>query len=76
MAGFWSKMKGVFGRIGSGIKKGWNWLTKNKDTIADVVQKGVDVVAPQYSDRTRDIINKGQDYYTKTDDILRRAGVT
>lgn len=74
--GFWSKVKGVFGRIGSGVKKGWNWLTKNKDTIADVVQQGVDVVAPQYSDRTRDIIGKGQDYYNKTDAILRRAGVT
>lgn len=74
--GFWSKAKGVFGRIGRGIKSGWNWLTKNKDTIADVVQKGVDVVAPQYSDRTRNIINRGQDYYNKTDDILRRAGVT
>lgn len=74
--GFWSKAKGVFGRIGNGIKSGWNWLTKNKDTIADVVQKGVDVVAPQYSDRTRDIINKGNDYYNRTNDILRRVGVT
>lgn len=72
--GFWSKVKGVFGRIGSGIKKGWNWLTKNKDTIADVVQKGVDVVAPQYSDRTRDIINKGQDLYGKIDGVARRFG--
>lgn len=74
--GFWSKAKGVFGRIGSGIKKGWNWLTKNKDTIADVVQKGVDVVAPSYSDQTRNIINKGNDYYGRTNDILRRVGVT
>ncbi len=72
--GFWSKVKGVFGRIGSGIKKGWNWLTKNKDTIADVVQKGVDVVAPQYSDRTRDIINKGQDLYGRIDGVTRRFG--
>lgn len=74
--GFWSKVKGVFGRIGSGIKKGWNWLTKHKDTIADVVQKGVDVVAPQHSQQAKDIISKGQDYYNKTNDILRRAGVT
>lgn len=72
--GFWSKVKGVFGRIGSGIKKGWDWLTKNKDTIADVVQKGVDVVAPQYSDRTRDIINKGQDLYGRIDGVTRRFG--
>lgn len=72
--GFWSKVKGVFGRIGSGIKKGWNWLTKNKDTIADVVQKGVDVVAPQYSDTTRDIINKGQDLYGRIDGVARRFG--
>lgn len=72
--GFWSKVKGVFGRIGSGIKKGWNWLTNNKDTIADVVQKGVDVVAPQYSDRTRDIINKGQDLYGRIDGVTRRFG--
>ncbi len=72
--GFWSKVKGVFGRIGNGIKKGWNWLTKNKDTIADVVQKGVDVVAPQYSDRTRDIINKGQDLYGRIDGVTRRFG--
>lgn len=72
--GFWSKVKGIFGRIGSGIKKGWNWLTKNKDTIADVVQKGVDVVAPQYSDRTRDIINKGQDLYGRIDGVTRRFG--
>lgn len=72
--GFWSKVKGVFGRIGNGIKKGWNWLTKNKDTIADVVQKGVDVVAPQYSDRTRDLINKGQDLYGRIDGVTRRFG--
>lgn len=72
--GFWSKVKGVFGRIGSGIKKGWNWLTKNKDTIADVVQKGVDVVAPQYSDKTRDLINKGQDLYGRIDGVTRRFG--
>lgn len=72
--GFWSKVKGVFGRIGSGIKKGWNWLTKNKDTIADVVQKGVDVVAPQYSDRTRDLINKGQDLYGRIDGVTRKFG--
>lgn len=72
--GFWSKVKGVFGRIGNGIKGGWNWLTKNKDTIADVVQKGVDVVAPQYSDRTRDIISKGQDLYGRIDSATRRFG--
>lgn len=74
--GFWSKVKGVFGRIGNGIKSGWNWLTKNKDTIADVVQKGVDVVAPQYSDRTRNIIDRGQDLYGKTDAAMRRLGIT
>ena len=65
--GFWSKAKGVFGRIGSGIKKGWNWLTKNKDNIADVVQKGVDTFAPQYSDRTQDLIGKA-------DNLMRRFG--
>ena len=36
--GLWNKVKGVFSRIGSGIKRGWNWLTTNKDKISNVAQ--------------------------------------
>lgn len=32
----WSKVKGVFGRLGTGIRKGFDWLRKNKEAISDV----------------------------------------
>lgn len=63
--GFWAKAKGVFGKIGRGIKSGWNWLTQHKDTISDVAQKATDLIAPQYSDVTRGVIQKGNDLIGK-----------
>lgn len=70
--GFWSKVKGVFGKIGRGIKKGWNWLTKNKEAVSDVVQRGVDTFMPHYSDRTRDILGRADTMISKTDQFAKR----
>ena len=36
MGGLWAKVKGVFGRIGTGIKKGYNWIKDHFSTIKDV----------------------------------------
>lgn len=63
--GFWAKAKGVFGRIGRGMKSGWDWLTRHKKEISDMAQTATDTFAPQYSDRARDIIKTGNDWMNK-----------
>ena len=67
---FWSKVKGVFGKIGRGLKRGWDWLTKNKEAVSDVIQKGVDAFAPQYSDRTRDVIGRADTIISKANQVF------
>lgn len=59
--GLWSKVKGVFGRIGGGIKKGYNWVKDNLSSIKDVVDKAKQFVPEQY----RDAIDKGFDTTNK-----------
>ena len=59
--GLWSKVKGVFGRIGHGIKSGWNWLTNNRDKI-----DGIQDVLQQYSDIIRkDSANASSESYAQ-----------
>lgn len=70
--GFWGKVKGVLGRVGSGIKKGWNWLTHNKDKVMKAADSVAGTVADvtgndklkQFVDTNRgrvdDVIGKGE----------------
>ena len=67
---FWSKVKGVFGKIGRGLKRGWDWLIKNKEAVSDVIQKGVDTFAPQYSDRTKDVIGRADTIISKANQVF------
>jgi len=73
--GLWGKVKGVFSRIGSGVKKGWNWLTSHKDDIAKVVDAGKQMLPEQYKQTVLPAIDKGKDMFTKTDESLRRFGI-
>lgn len=63
--GFWAKAKGVFGKIGRGLKSGWDWLAKHKKEISDIAQTATDTFAPQYSDQARGVIKTGNDWVDK-----------
>ena len=69
--GFWAKAKGVFGKVGRGVKSAWNWLTQHKEAISDVAQRATDTFAPQYSGNVRDVIQKGNDLINRTDSFRR-----
>ena len=66
---FWSKAKGVFSRIGRGIKNAahsaYNWITNNKDKIQKVAGVIGDVTKHKYDDKMSkigDLYDKGVDY--------------
>lgn len=65
--GLWSKVKGVFGRIGGGIKSGYNWIKDHMDAIKDVADKAKQFVPEQY----RDAIDKGTNM---ADKFFQRVG--
>ena len=73
--GLWSKAKGVFGRIGSGIRQGWNWLTRHKDDIEKIADAAQQFVPSQYQDQYKHAVDTGKDYFSKTDDGLRKFGI-
>lgn len=64
--GLWSKVKGVFGRIGSGIKKGFNWLTQNKDKISNVANAVNDATGGKLTGA----IDTATNIYNKASNIL------
>lgn len=70
--GFWSKVKGVFGRIGSGIKKGWDWMTTNKDKIVDTLNTASEILPDQYKGQAQDLIRKGSGYIDRGEAIRRQ----
>ena len=59
--GLWGKVKGVFGRIGGGIKKGYNWIKDHFGQIKDVTDKAMEFVPGQYKPAAMDAYNKGID---------------
>ena len=73
--GFWSKVKGVFGRIGKGIKnvatKAYNWITDNKDKI----KQATDTFNSVTNDKYKNYTDKGQDYLNKGIGVLTKFGV-
>lgn len=69
--GLWSKVKGVFGRIGGGIKKAYNWVKDNMSAIKDVADKAKVFVPEQY----RDAYNKYSDQgFNKANEVIRAFG--
>ena len=69
--GLWAGVKGVFGRIGSGIKSGiktaYNWIKDHMGLIKDVTDKAKEYVPEEY----RGVIDKGTDM---ADKIIRTFG--
>ena len=57
--GLWSKVKGVFGRISGGIRKGYNWVKDHFGQIKDVADKAMEFVPQQYKPAVTDVYNKG-----------------
>ena len=71
MGGLWAKVKGVFGRIGTGIKKGYNWIKDHISTIKDVADKAREFVPDQYKDKYDEYSGKG---FGTADKIIRTFG--
>ena len=59
MGGLWAKVKGVFGRIGTGIKKGYNWIKDHFSTIKDVADKAKEFVPDKYRPAVDTALDKG-----------------
>jgi predicted DNA-binding WGR domain protein len=69
--GLWSKVKGVFGRIGGGIKKGYNWIKDHFSTIKDVADKAKEFIPEQYRPGYSDAVDKGSEFAKR---IFQRVG--
>ena len=69
--GLWSKVKGVFGRIGGGIKSGYNWIKDHIGGIKDVADKAKQFIPEQYKPAVDDAYNKG---FGTADKIFRTFG--
>ena len=69
--GLWANVKGVFGRIGRGIKSGiktaYNWIKEHMDVIKGATDKAKEYIPEEY----RGIIDKGVD---TADKIIRTFG--
>ena len=72
--GLWSKVKGVFGRIGGGIKTGWDWLTRNRDKIQQAAEVVSDLVPDKYGDKIKYGMAKGEQTYGRASDLMDRYG--
>ena len=72
--GLWSKVKGVFGRIGSGIKKGWDWLAGHKDKIDTVLDAAQQFVPSDKQQLVSSLRDKGEKIYGKASDIMGKYG--
>ena len=74
--GFWSKVKGTFGRIGNAIKntavKAYNWVSNNRDKIANVAKTAADTFG---GDKAKDYTNKGIGYLDKGLDFGKKIGI-
>lgn len=63
---FWSKARGVLGRVAGGIKKGAKWLWKNKDRIKEVSDIGADMIGGNAGANIRKVADQA---YAKGTDI-------
>ena len=72
--GFWGKVKGVFGRIGKGVKSGWNWLSGHKDQIKDVLDAAQQFVPADKQQYVTGLREKGGQIYDKAADVMDRYG--
>lgn len=71
LMGLWSKVKGVFGRIGNGLRSGYDWLSKHKDTITTIADGAASFLPNQYQAAYGDMKNKINDGINRYGAILR-----
>lgn len=74
--GFWGKVKGVFGRIGSGVKKGWDWLTGHKEQIKDALDTAQKFIPEdsKFAQKFSGIREKGGQIFDKASDVMDKYG--
>lgn len=70
--GLWAKMKGVFSRIGSGIKKGFDWLRGNRDKIQQAAETAQQFVPQKYQEKFSQAIGKGNEILDRATSIYDR----
>ena len=63
-------MKGVFGRIAGGIKKGYNWVKNHISNIKDVANKVVDVLPENYKNDARTITDNAFNAFDKIRGVI------
>lgn len=72
-------MKGVFGRIGKGIKtaatKAYDWISGNKDKIRDVANTLNENFGGANKDKYKGWIDKGEQMTDKGLNVMRKLGV-
>ena len=69
--GLWAKVKGVFGRIGGGVKKAYNWVKDHIGGIKDVADKAKVFVPDKYKDKYDEYSGKG---FNTADKIIKTFG--
>ena len=68
--GFWSKVKGVFGRIGSGVKRAINWIGDNKQKIDQALDTAQGFVPSKYQQGFNIAREKAGDIYNKIGSVI------
>ena len=68
--GFWKKAAGVFGRIGRGVKKGFDWLTANKEKIKSATDTIGEFIPSQYKGAYDSAISTGENLMNKAQRII------
>ena len=63
--GLWGKVKGIFGRIGEGIKKGYNWVKNHIVGIKEAADKAKEFIPEPYRPAAEDVIDKGYNTFNK-----------
>ena len=69
--GLWSKVKGVFGRIGNGAKTAYNWIKDHMSTIKDVADKAKQFIPEKYKPAVDTALDKG---FGTADKVFRTFG--
>lgn len=69
--GLWAKVKGVFGRVGSGVKTAYNWIKDHLSDIKDVADKAKQFVPEKYKPTVNTVLDKG---FGTADKVFRTFG--
>lgn len=70
--GLFNKVAGVFGRIGRGMRKAFDWLGNNRDKITSVTDTVGQFIPGQYRENYDKYIKSGNNIIDKGIDISRK----